>query len=151
MTSRANSTSGFTLIEMIVVLVVLGLMLGIVVARGPMRSQGLSTRGAAGELAGALREARGKAIASNRPVSLELDLAAKTYRIGTAPPRALPRELAVSLLTTAGQARSATDAGIRFDPDGSSTGGRIVLADGQRKLQIGVDWLTGRVSVANAP
>ena len=42
-------------------------------------------------------------------------------------------------------------AGISFAPDGSSSGGRIVLADGGRRVQVGVDWLTGRVSVANAP
>jgi len=38
---------------------------------------------------------------------------------------------------------------IRFNPDGSSTGGRISLADGRRRLGVGVDWLTGRVSVAD--
>ena len=38
-----------------------------------------------------------------------------------------------------------------FAPDGSSTGGRIELAAGARRMQVGVDWLTGRVSVADAP
>ena len=38
---------------------------------------------------------------------------------------------------------------IRFQPDGSSTGGRITLADGRRRMAVGVDWLTGRVSVAD--
>ena len=37
---------------------------------------------------------------------------------------------------------------IRFYPDGSSTGGRITVASGERKYLVDVDWLTGRVSIA---
>jgi general secretion pathway protein H len=41
-------------------------------------------------------------------------------------------------------------ADIRFLPDGSSTGGRVELKDGRRRMRIGVDWLNGRVSVGDA-
>ncbi len=54
------------------------------------------------------------------------------------------------MLTTAGEARKGAAPAIRFDPDGSSTGGRIDLVEGKRKLEIGVDWLTGRVRVIDA-
>ena len=36
---------------------------------------------------------------------------------------------------------------IRFYPDGSSTGGRVTVAAGERRLLVDVDWLTGRVSI----
>lgn len=36
---------------------------------------------------------------------------------------------------------------IRFNPDGSSTGGRIELAQGSRYMSVGVDWLTSRISI----
>jgi general secretion pathway protein H len=36
---------------------------------------------------------------------------------------------------------------IRFYPDGGSNGGRLTLAAGERKFEIDVDWLTGRVAV----
>jgi hypothetical protein len=39
---------------------------------------------------------------------------------------------------------------ITFAPDGSSSGGRVVLVAGANAVAIVVDWLTGRVSVANA-
>ena len=52
-------------------------------------------------------------------------------------------------MTIDGERQSATLGDIRFNPDGSSTGGRIVLADGSRKIAVGVDWLTGRVTVAD--
>jgi len=39
---------------------------------------------------------------------------------------------------------------IRFFPDGSSTGGRVILKrdDGDAGWQVGVNWLTGRILVA---
>jgi general secretion pathway protein H len=36
---------------------------------------------------------------------------------------------------------------IRFFPDGSSTGGRVMIAAGNEKLSVDVNWLTGRVSI----
>ena len=38
---------------------------------------------------------------------------------------------------------------IRFYSDGSSTGGRITVASGERKYLVDVDWLTGRVSIGD--
>ena len=42
-----------------------------------------------------------------------------------------------------------TLAAIRFAPDGSASGGRIRLAEGEHRILFGVDWLTGRVSVSD--
>ena len=147
----ADRESGFTLIEMVVVLVVMGLMLGLVIGRGPMRSRTLNTRAEVGALAGGLREARARAIATNRPVEFALDIEHKSFHIDSAPPTRLAPEYALSLLTTTGQRLNESEGAIRFDPDGSSTGGRIELTDGKRRVKIGVDWLSGRVSVADAP
>ena len=36
---------------------------------------------------------------------------------------------------------------IRFYPDGGSNGGRITVASGERKFEVDVDWLTGRVAI----
>ena len=38
--------------------------------------------------------------------------------------------------------------GIVFTPEGASSGGRIGVASGPVHAALGVDWLTGRVSVA---
>jgi general secretion pathway protein H len=146
---REAKASGFTLIEMIVVLVILGFALVLVVGYRPPWSRGFDIEATAADLAAQLRLVRSEAIAGNRPVALELDLAGHRYRPGAAAARPLPERLSVELLTIAGERRG-TDAGdIRFNPDGSSTGGRIVLADGSRRVAIGVDWLTGRVRIAD--
>ncbi len=141
--------AGFTLIELIVVLAVMGFALALIVGYKPPWSRGLGLDGAAADLAGGLRLARSEAIVGNRPVTLGLDLAGRRYRVGDRPPRRLPADLAIELLTIAGERRSATTGDIRFNPDGSSTGGRITFADGRRRVAVGVDWLTGRVSVAD--
>jgi len=39
---------------------------------------------------------------------------------------------------------------IRFDPDGSSSGGRVSISGGNQIWIVGVDWLSGRVSVVHA-
>ena len=140
MTHRGNHgrASGFTLIEMIVVLVILGLMVGLVLARGPLHSQRLDTEAAARGLAGALRVARGQALAEHRPVVVTV--AANAYRVDRAPSHAVPTDVALS-----------GDAAIRFAPDGSSSGGHIAVQGGTGRIGVAVDWLTGRVYLTSPP
>jgi general secretion pathway protein H len=140
---------GFSLIELVVVLAVMGFLLVLIVGYRVPWSTGLSLEGTAAELASGLRLTRSQAIADNHPVAFALDLAGHRYRVGGDPPRGLPPKLAIGLLTIDSERRSATLGDIRFNPDGSSTGGRITLADGDRRVAVGVDWLTGRVTVAD--
>lgn len=146
MTSRAES--GFTLIEMLVVLAILGLALALVVARGPPGSPALEIKASAAALAGGLREARARAIEANRPVRLTLDLGDDNWRIDDSPPQRLWGAPRIAILTARGEVLDRQSASIRFDADGSSTGGRIELTEGGRTLEINVDWLTGNVRVA---
>src|SRR5439155_14896262 len=156
MTSRcktARSNSGrygaFTLIVVIVTFAILGLALALVAGYKPPWSSGLGLKGTAAELASGLRLARSEAIARNRAVALDLDVIGHRYQVGTGAERRLPATISLELLTIAGESRGTAVGDIRFNPDGSSTGGRITLADGQRRIAVGVDWLTGRISVAD--
>jgi general secretion pathway protein H len=146
----ARAQRGFTMIEMIVVLAILGLVLAMVAARGPLGLHTLTTRAAANQLASGFRQARARAVTANRPVEVSIDLAGHSWRIGADRPTALPRDLDIAVVTVAGQSVGGTRAGIRFLPDGSSTGGRVELKDGPRRFRVGVDWLNGRVSVGDA-
>ena len=147
---RVRAERGFTLIEMIVVVAILGLVLAMVAAHGPLGVQTLTARAAANELASGFRQARVRAITGNRPVAVSIDLAGHQWRIGEDKPTQLPRNLEIAVLTVAGQSAGGTAAAIRFLPDGSSTGGRVELKDGRRPMRIGIDWLNGRVSVGDA-
>jgi general secretion pathway protein H len=146
---RSGRAGGFTLIELLVSLAILGLALTLIAGYKPPWSRGLGLQATAGELAAGLRLARSEAILSNRPILFDLDLVGHRYRIGTGTPRGLPPDVSLELLTISGEAVNGREGDIRFNPDGSSTGGRISLADGRRRIGVGVDWLTGRVSVAD--
>jgi general secretion pathway protein H len=141
--------SGFTLIELLVSLAIIGLALTLIAGYKPPWSRGLGLQATAGELAAGLRLARSEAILSNRSVAFDLDLIGHRYRVGTGTPRHLPADLSLELLTISGEVLNGREGDIRFNPDGSSTGGRISLADGRRRIGVGVDWLTGRVTVAD--
>lgn len=145
----SDRVGGFTLIELLVSLAILGLALALIAGYKPPWSRGLGLQATAAELAAGLRLARSEAILSNRQVLFDIDLTGHRYRIGTGTPRRLPADLSLELLTISGEALNGREGDIRFNPDGSSTGGRISLADGQRRIGVGVDWLTGRVMVAD--
>lgn len=140
---------GFTLIELIVVLAILGFALVLFVGYKPPWSRGLGLKATAAELAFGLRLARSEAIVDNRSVAFSLDIDRHRYRVGAGAERPLPADLRLELLTIAGENRAGNIGDIRFQPDGSSTGGRISLAEGQRRMAVGIDWLTGRISVAD--
>jgi len=121
-----------------VVLVILGLVGGLVLARGPMRSAALDMRAESQAVAGALRLARSRAIASNRPVAVRFG--PRSLQVGNDPARPLSPD--IGLLAAPGPV-------ILFQPDGSSSGGTVQLSGAGRAAEVGVSWLTGRVVVAD--
>jgi general secretion pathway protein H len=145
----SGCNSGFTLIELLVALAIMGLSLALIVGYRMPWSRALGLQGTATQLASGLRLARSEAILSNRQVLFDVDTVGHRYRVGNAAPQSLPAALSIELLTISGEAGKPGEGDIRFNPDGSSTGGRISLIDGQRRVAVGVDWLTGRVSIAD--
>jgi general secretion pathway protein H len=145
-----DGMSGFTLVELLVVIAILGIMLGLIGMAGKPVSAATHARSAAQEVSGALRAARSAALMSNRSVSFTVDLASAQYQWGRRPPQALPQDIKLALLTGQQQVVSASKGSIRFDPDGSSSGGRVSITGGGQLWMVGVDWLSGRVSVVHA-
>jgi len=136
---------------MIIVLVVLGLVVGIAVSRGPSRSRSLDARAAVAQVVQTLRLARGAAIAANAPVTVVVNGGQRTLSVAGGRAVQLPAGFGLTAASGLDAIPGPKLTGIRFAADGSSSGGRIVLADGRRRVVVGVDWLTGRVSVADAP
>ncbi len=141
---------GFTLIEMLVVLAILGAVIGVVVAHGPVHSAGLEARAAAGALAQTFRAARATAMAKSTTVTVAIDPANREFSADNGPVSRFARGVAVEVLPPAikgpGDVRL-----IKFSPDGSATGGGVSLGVGHRHIQILIDWLSGQVKVSNAP
>lgn len=140
---------GFTLLEVLIVLAIMGLIAGLIVGGRPGGSSGVNLSTSAAALASVLREARAQAIAQGRPVVMQLDVKTRRYGVGRALDRALPAGMTVALLTGRDDIVVPGQGRIRFFPDGSSTGGRITIESTAGRMVVGIDWLSGRVSVAD--
>ena len=137
-----------TLSERVIVLSILALSAALVL---PTFGSGVSSSGlraSARELAAGLRTARSEALAHRRETFLWLDLAGKRFKVDQDPQEhALPRDVQLKLFTAQKDIVNESLGAIRFFPDGGSNGGRITVASGDRKYEVDVDWLTGRVAI----
>ena len=148
--SATSRSGGFTLIELLAVLFI-GALIYAVVLGVPMRGTSMADlKAAARSVASGLRQAQSIAMATRRDALLTVDLDSREFQVsGHEGARALPKDLEISLYTAQTEVASERRGSIRFYPDGSSTGGRITLAAGERKYLVDVDWLTGRVSIGD--
>lgn len=140
---------GLSLLELLIVLSLMGVIaaLAIPVFGGGVSSTQLKT--AAREVAAGLRLARSDAVAGRRETVLALDLEHRSFRVDRDPrEHAMPRGIELKLFTAQSDLISETAGAIRFFPDGGSTGGRVTIAAGERKYDVDIDWLTGRVAIA---
>jgi general secretion pathway protein H len=139
---------GFTLLEIIVVMVIAVLALALIVPNFGGVISSVQIKGAARDLASGLRYARGQALANKTETALTLDVEQRRYRIGDHKREySLPSELDLTLFTARSELKGEGVGAITFFPDGTSTGGRITLVSGDRQYIVDVNWLTGRVDI----
>jgi general secretion pathway protein H len=147
-TARADiEEAGFTLIEALVVLAILSAVAAIALPR-LSSSRNLLLDASASELVGALRATRSAAIAQNRPLVLIVDVEQRSFDSPIGARRKLPADTRLVLNVAKPEQETPSRGGIRFFPDGSSTGGEIVLALDGRTRKICVHWLTGQPLLA---
>ena len=132
--------AGFTLVELLVVMGILAIVLVVVVNARPKAA---ATRVAvtARAVGATLQLARAQAMANNTETVFRID----TDRLQFGLPRSMhsfPRGMTVAM-TVAETERMADVGGIRFFPDGQSSGGEIALTLDGRSAHIAVNWLTG--------
>lgn len=146
----AALTRGFTLFELLVVMMILAMVTAVTLPSIGGRLGAARERTAARDLATVLRQTRGAAIAGNRDLALTIDTNALTYATDGRPAHHLPEGLNVSLFAAETERLGRTAGRIRFFPDGSSTGGEVTLTSVKQAYLVRVDWLTGRVDVVEA-
>jgi general secretion pathway protein H len=123
--SESRSEAGFTLLELLVVLAIMGLIVGLVAIRGTDRARLVRLPEAAQNLATGLRLARLRAITSGENFTFKP-----------------PAEGAIGI--------SGTKQAV-FAPTGAATAADFVLHDDTRTLEVTVDALSGRVEVRGGP
>lgn len=139
--NAAVATGGFTLIEMLVVMGLLSLIFAVVIAGRPKAAQ-LRLRTEVGTVMAELAGARVQAMATNRETVVWINTETRQITVGNSI-RELPSGMTVAM-TIADTERSRQSGGLRFYPDGQSSGGEVLLALDGRASRIAVNWLTGQ-------
>lgn len=137
---------GFTLLEVMVVLTILALTLSLVV---PALSRGVSPSldDVAQDISTGIRQARNAALATQQATTFVIDLQHYTYVVRSGETKSIPKDVFLRASVASNEV-SAKAVAFRFFPDGSSTGGTLSLTQGDASLAVEVDWLTGKVVIA---
>jgi general secretion pathway protein H len=146
--ATGRTAAGFTLLELLVVLAILASAVIIAIPlAGPRHSSSL-LRSAALEVAAALRASRASAIRSNVEKTFIFDAVARQYWLeGVESRQKVPDQLAADLVIPSVEQIGSAVGRFRFYPDGSSSGGQIILGLGGTTEVVVVDWLTGNAQI----
>jgi len=143
-----SSMKGFTLLELLIVLVI---MVGAVGVATPFFARSMGTvnlNSGARELVVLLKKVANEAVITSESVRFKLDHENRLYKVSNDKKQyPWPKEIAVSLTAPA---RDFDTNMIVFYPDGTTSGGRVLLKAEKRAYEIDVNWITGRVSLNDA-
>lgn len=143
---------GFSLLEVIVVITIIGLAYTLLPKMVFSGVSGAELRSNARAVATGLRIARDTAINTKREAMLVINLENREFTLpNDTRLHKLNEKLDVKLYTSEADLISDKVGTIRFYPDGSSNGGRVTVAAGERGFEIDVDWLTGHVTIKDKP
>jgi general secretion pathway protein H len=147
--SRTGATAGFTLLDLIVVLTIVALALALVAPNMLTVTDAQALKADTRLTVGGLNYARARSISLNTPVVLVIDPLSHRVttddggRLGT-----LSEATNVGYLVDQQVSQQGGQVTIGFFPDGSSSGGDIVLYRGGTQYRVNVNWLTGAVTTS---
>ena len=138
--------AGFSLIELMVVMMLVVALFGLVGTSISRSLKGAELRNEAREIIAGMRHTRGRAIVERAETVFRVDADARTWQAFGRESETLPDGLDITLTTARSELTGENAGGIRFYPDGASTGGSVLLSVDERKWYITVGWLTGEIS-----
>jgi general secretion pathway protein H len=136
--------AGFTLLELLVVLAIIAVVLGTMIIARPDAS-GTRVNTVARSVLATLRLARAQAKERNTEIVVSIDPQARI--IGS--PQGtwqLPDGVHIAVTYAESEKRGVLG-GLRFYPDGQSSGGEISLRLGGRSARLTVSWLSGEARI----
>jgi general secretion pathway protein H len=142
-----NKNQGFTLLELMVVLFIMVLGFSALTFNLAMSNSSTEVKSAMREMVSALRYTRGESLILREPVTLDFNINDNSYKISSRNNNYhLDKKIKVDIVTAKEDINRRNGlARFRFFPDGSSTGGRLILSKEKTMWQIDINWLTGGI------
>jgi general secretion pathway protein H len=145
---RSPAEAGFTLLELLIVLGIMALAAGFAMPLATRPAGDATLTATARKLAADMRMARASAIRDNAERTLTLDLARRRFWVdGLTDASPIAGGIVIDVVTVRAEQRSPSQGRLRFFPDGSATGGTVMLTGGGRSVTVKLDWMTGHASV----
>ena len=134
---------GFTLLELIVTLLVVAVAVGLVVPAIGRNTEALRARAEVAGFSATLRHAREQAITTRQQYTVVVNPVSRLLTVTTGEDevrwtRALSGRVAIEAETPGALT-------VRFEPQGTSSGGEFRLSSGNVHYRVSVDAITGRV------
>jgi general secretion pathway protein H len=150
MERQGHGQQGFTLMEMLLVLVISAMMLTLAPAMIQKAFPTLKLKAAARDMVQEIRYIQNAAIINGQKAEIHFDIEGGKYRsdlVNNGEIRSLPDGIGFSIDERESLPMERGLAAFTFYPDGRSREGEILLGIEERQLKISVDWLTSKVQV----
>jgi len=126
-----------------VVMVIISLVMGLVATSMARSVSGAEARATSRNLVASLRYTRARAIIDKQEQVFLVNIEERSYQAPGRDQVNLPEGVDLTITTARSEITSEAVSGIRFFPDGGSTGGHIELTVNDREYRVNVAWLTG--------
>ena len=144
---KRGRSQGFTLVEIMVVMVIIALVMGMVATSMSRSISSAEARAATRKVVASLRYTRARAIIDKAEQVFEINVDNRSYKAPGRKQVTLPEGVDITVTTARSEMTSEEVAGIRFFPDGGSTGGHIELTINEREYRVNIAWLTGEAKM----
>jgi general secretion pathway protein H len=148
MNRRDGSQDGFTLIEAVCAMAIIGLIAAVLLPNIPRQTSRPRLEAYAIQVATLLKADRNAAIGKRQVVATLIDAPSRLLRSGaTGEVLRVPDDVRVDSVLPRSCNDRAVGGEIDFFPSGMSCGGVIGLSRGDSGFEVQVNWLTGKVDV----
>ena len=130
------------------VIVLIALMMALVGTSISRSVSNAELRSASRGLLAALRYTQTHAIVTHQEQILTIDMENLSYQAPDRKAISFPEGIEVSMVTAESELLSDQVGGIRFFPDGGSTGGQVTVHVDNRQYEINIAWLTGEARMS---
>jgi general secretion pathway protein H len=143
---------GFTLLEMVCVLAIIAIIVAVLLPSIPRQTSRARLQAYALEAAALLKSDRAASMRDRIEVTTLVDASGRMIRSGASPASVrIPDDVDFEALLPRRCQNRPIFSIISFFPDGMSCGGAIMLSRADLRLEIRVNWLTGRIDIVPRP